>query len=991
MPADSIAGGVKLPSKFLKSRLLFMACFFYFYIKINPVMKNLSSLLCSFLLAGLAISCQPASDPDKAAKLVLVLDTLASKATTVDTALLQRIDSLLAEIANCPLDSFNFEAAAFICHETLGHSFLREAPVLARKYYEKALEIRKRIHIADSTHVDILRLYHNLGETYRGENTNLMKALHYYDAADVKTDGAMARVYFNNMLRRGMVLCELGERERSLDDFQRAYLYFQDSLKSNTEGQGKRISEVLHGYAVCYRAMRRYREGLEKAGEGNIMVTKIAVDNTKPTEIKYHLTETADLLFVTGTLWQDSFLVAKTETDRKKAYDMALEFTQKANRIYWKIGDSIKIINCAGNLGALYRRNNRYSEAIEVLKSGIHFSDRLKIETASAPLFINLGYVRQTQKNYAAALRNYHTALERMGAKTMNSVVDLPPLSALKGEKQLIFILLSNIAQTWIDSSQIVPDHPEVLVKAAITYDSLLAFTDRLRGDLISDEAKLQLAKDSKDWVTKAFEGNMQLYRMKKNQQEKDHYLEQAFRIAEYGKAFALLETARLRNATENLSDDLQKEEQALLAALSAAGNNLEKQAAAERRKRNFLSKLEREEPRFFNLKYQSAHIPTSNIRQNLLASDQALMEYFCSDSVLYCFLITPSDFQEVSVHISKKQLTDLVGKFQPLLEKPDTQQQMEFIQHSHALYQVLFAKLEPHLQSINRLIIVPDAPLNNLSFDALLHKTDLGGVITQVDSANFLVFKYAFSYCFSSNLLWEMKQHSLPGRLKPKVAMFVAEPKRKAEVEDLEKKGFGVILENTVTAFWKACTQYAYAHVAAHGIVDENDPGRSRIKFNEHSFLYLNDLYTSRMDQDLVVFSACETAKGRYSEGEGNLSLARGLAYSGVRSFITTHWKIDIDGPKSILPTFYDSLFLSNKPKDVALAEAKRMLLKSEGYRVPSNWAGMVFIGACDMDSPNETIPQWVVWGLILLAVLALTGYVYRRYRTIKTDTTTY
>ena len=103
-------------------------------------------------------------------------------------------------------------------------------------------------------------------------------------------------------------------------------------------------------------------------------------------------------------------------------------------------------------------------------------------------------------------------------------------------------------------------------------------------------------------------------------------------------------------------------------------------------------------------------------------------------------------------------------------------------------------AKSKPYLSSINRLIIIPDAPLNNLSFDALLVTSSPGNIVKQVDAEHFLVFKYAISYCFSANLLWEMHRHQVPAKLERKVAAFVSDPRLMGEVKSFEKNGLGKI-----------------------------------------------------------------------------------------------------------------------------------------------------------------------------------------------------
>jgi CHAT domain-containing protein len=198
-----------------------------------------------------------------------------------------------------------------------------------------------------------------------------------------------------------------------------------------------------------------------------------------------------------------------------------------------------------------------------------------------------------------------------------------------------------------------------------------------------------------------------------------------------------------------------------------------------------------------------------------------------------------------------------------------------------------------------------------------------------------------------------------------------------------------------TLDNFLQACGSDRYVQVIAHGFLDEQNPGLSCIAFaqkeaqlDEYNLLMLNDLYAMTLPQELIGFSACRTASGQYREGEGNMSLARGLAYAGVRSFTTTLWDIPTDGVAEIMPAFFKSLLSGRKPlpKDLALAEAKRAYLESatlDAALHPANWAGVVLIGATDVNAPGRSPrPEW----LVLAAIATILGgrYLAGRFRKV-------
>jgi CHAT domain-containing protein len=194
---------------------------------------------------------------------------------------------------------------------------------------------------------------------------------------------------------------------------------------------------------------------------------------------------------------------------------------------------------------------------------------------------------------------------------------------------------------------------------------------------------------------------------------------------------------------------------------------------------------------------------------------------------------------------------------------------------------------------------------------------------------------------------------------------------------------------QGTKESFLAASQKNAYLHLCAHGFVS-SDPDSSFIAFYQKTaqadssqFFYLSELYRHRLDQDLITLTACETALGQHRSGEGNISLARGFAYAGVKSFITTLWKIQTEGAARIIPSFYDHFLNQKLPKDVALALSKRAYLEEGKGVYPENWAGMILIGSSTAPSLLQESTKHELWiGSLALLLLVAWGVMMLKKR---------
>jgi CHAT domain-containing protein len=99
----------------------------------------------------------------------------------------------------------------------------------------------------------------------------------------------------------------------------------------------------------------------------------------------------------------------------------------------------------------------------------------------------------------------------------------------------------------------------------------------------------------------------------------------------------------------------------------------------------------------------------------------------------------------------------------------------------------------------------------------------------------------------------------------------------------------------------------------------------------------------------NLVVLSACETARGRYGAGEGMIGLSWALFVAGVPCAVLSQWKVEAASTRELMVAFHKPLSGSLRPpvsKAQALRQAELQVLRKAATSHPFYWAGFVLIG---------------------------------------------
>jgi CHAT domain-containing protein/tetratricopeptide (TPR) repeat protein len=146
----------------------------------------------------------------------------------------------------------------------------------------------------------------------------------------------------------------------------------------------------------------------------------------------------------------------------------------------------------------------------------------------------------------------------------------------------------------------------------------------------------------------------------------------------------------------------------------------------------------------------------------------------------------------------------------------------------------------------------------------------------------------------------------------------------------------------------------FRYIHFATHGLVDARYPGLSALVLSQFDargnprdgFLRLSDIYNLKLDAELVVLSACDTALGREVRGEGLIGLTQGFMAAGARSLVASLWQVPDRATAELMTRFYGFMLNDGMRPAQALRAAQLASAAQPRFRHPYFWGGFILVG---------------------------------------------
>jgi CHAT domain-containing protein len=146
----------------------------------------------------------------------------------------------------------------------------------------------------------------------------------------------------------------------------------------------------------------------------------------------------------------------------------------------------------------------------------------------------------------------------------------------------------------------------------------------------------------------------------------------------------------------------------------------------------------------------------------------------------------------------------------------------------------------------------------------------------------------------------------------------------------------------------------YRIVHFATHGVLDNERPSLSGLVLSlvdrsggrQDGYLRLSDIYNMRLDADLVVLSACQTALGKEVRGEGLIGLTRAFMYAGAPRVVASLWQVNDLATAELMKHFYAGMLQRGLRPAAALRAAQLRMAEDRRWSSPYFWAGFVLEG---------------------------------------------
>jgi CHAT domain-containing protein/Tfp pilus assembly protein PilF len=784
------------------------------------------------------------------------------------------------------------------------------------------------------------------------------------------------RLIANAVLIKGNVYLTFGELSQA------AELYQQSLALAEKIGEKILIDPCLNNLGIIYRIRGDYHKALyylerslklaeEKGEKPGIAQTLNSIglvyllQGNQDVAIEYYHRSLSLLGDSKGRTVVDTLQNTGLAAIHQEKYERALESFGKALSLAESSQDLAATARALAGIGVVYYQIKKFEESASYLQRSLELNEKAGGREARSISLIALGRVRHSQGDYARAME----LADRAASLSMD--IDNREITswhrALTGR---IYLSLND------------------LQKARQAFDESIAAIESLRTEVVG------LAGGQNFFL----EDRLYPYRAMIELLVRQNQTRDALVYAERSKARVILDV--LRNGRPDIHKAMTAEEQRqerrlidnliylnrrLTQAAQSADLQLEKirdlRAQIEKARLNyetFQASLYAAHPEMKTHRGEAPSIDPGELAALLPDTTSALLEYVIVNDKTYLFAVTKTAGKaEAEIRVYPLPMDrDEIAKQTEMFRRQLAVRDLGFRASAAELYSRLIKPAEAQLRGKTNIVIVPDGKLWELPFQALL-----------TGANRFLIEDAAIAYTPSLTALREMiKRRKSPGANSPPTLLALGNPQlgrdtinraalavRDEKLDPLPEaeqevkaliRLYGVTQSRVYTGaearedrVKSEASQAGILHFATHGMLNNASPMYSHLALaqggaNEDGLLEAWELMQLDLKAELAVLSACETARGRASAGEGMIGLTWAMFIAGVPSTVVSQWKVESASTRDLMLGFHRQLRArtttakAKMTKAQALRHASLMLMKNPETSHPFYWAGFVLVG---------------------------------------------
>ena len=790
----------------------------------------------------------------------------------------------------------------------------------------------------------------NVGATYRAVGDNAT-ALEYFQKSLAELEG------IGDRRRSATVIDNIGRISRTLGDYATGLALARQALairEALADREG--ISRSLNSLSECYQAQGNYAAALDAL--------------QRSLEIRQAIG------YVLAVAEGQNNIAVIYEAQGN--YAQAIAYLRKALALNAaQVHSDALAAEIYTHLGEVFSRQGLDDQAVRSLKRGLAVSTgaALTLQAADARLALARAYRKHGELGLAAAeLRQVLEVMDATGNRSgrAEALIEMAEIERRRGRAAQGLVLAVE-ARDMAETMEL-PDVRWLALTAVGRMDAMLGRTADARGAF---EAAIAVVEDmrllnggSEESRSRFFADRLAPYRERMALALAGSNAADGFYVAERSKARVLLDVIRgdRMPITKAMTDAERRREVELRTALTSANSELlfgaqlsprdEARVKAQQRKRDerrvayedFQATLYAAHPELRVSRVDVPAIRAAEARRLLSGRSEAIVEFAVGPTRTHAFVITSAGVQAFTLAGTTAAIDRQVQHFRDQVANRD----LRVADSGRHLYEIVFGPMRTALAGKTELIIVPDGMLWNLPFQAL-----------QGSDGRYVMEDAAVSYAPSVTVLRETMR---PRAATPASAALLAFgnpvrselPSTAREVAQLARL-YGDSSRVYVGAEaredrWKAeAASYRVVHLATHGVLDNASPLYSHLVLapssgdgHDDGLLEAWEIMDTQLRADLVVLSACETARGRVAPGEGIIGLMWAVFVAGSPATLVSQWQVDAASSTALMVAFHREWIDGQRQvsRARALQRASLSVLHTSGFSHPFYWAGFILAG---------------------------------------------